>query len=161
MTPEIDDAFGQIARERIARHPFRYYVWLPMKRAHTMWFDTHSQYWPFEGTLLPLDDLDYEHHQHIWLPLFAGLTGVYTLLGVAGAWLLWDSRKFAARRWLLLTLLAIGLRLVLFSSMENPEPRYVVEFFPFLAVLGGIAIARVTRMKSEPGAVATGSQSTP
>ena len=159
MTPEIDAGFAQIARERIARHPFRYYVWLPLKRAHTMWFDTHSQYWPFEGTLLPLEDLDYEHHQQIWLPLFAGLTGIYTLLGLAGAWLLWASRKFEARRCLLLVSLAIVLRLILFSSLENPEPRYLIEFFPFLAVLGGIAIARVPKftkkrsaMRSVPGA---------
>jgi hypothetical protein len=143
MTPEIDAGFAQIARERIARHPFRYYVWLPLKRAHTMWFDTHSQYWPFEGTLLPFDDLDYEHHQQIWLPLFAILTAIYTLLGLAGAWLLWSSRLFAARRCLLLVTLAVVLRLMLFASMENPEPRYLVEFFPFLAVLGGIAVARV------------------
>ncbi len=145
MTSEIDAGFAQIARERIARHPLRYYVWLPLKRAHTMWFDTHSQYWPFEGTLLPLEDLDYEHHQQIWLPLFAGLTAIYTLLGLAGAWLLWDSRNFAARQWLLLVSLAIFLRLVLFSSMENPEPRYLVEFFPFLAALGGLAIARLPK----------------
>jgi phage shock protein PspC (stress-responsive transcriptional regulator) len=143
LTPEIDAGFAQIARERIARHPFRYYVWLPLKRAHTMWFDTHSQYWPFEGTLLPFDDLDYVHHQQIWLPLFAALTAIYTLLGLAGGWLLWSSRQFASRRWLLLVTLAVVLRLMLFASMENPEPRYLVEFFPFLAVLGGIAIARV------------------
>jgi hypothetical protein len=145
MTPEIDAGFAQIARERIARHPIRYYVWLPLKRAHTMWFDTHSQYWPFDGTLLPLEDLDYEHRQHVWLPLFAGLTAVFTLLGLAGGWLLWSSGKSAARRWLLLAALAILLRLILFSSMENPEPRYLVEFFPFLSILGGIAIARVSR----------------
>ena len=95
---------------------------------------------------MPLEDLDYEHHQHIWLPLFAGLTAIYTLLGLAGAWLLWDSRQFAARRWLLLVSLAIVLRLILFSSLENPEPRYLVEFFPFLAVLGGIAIARASQL---------------
>ena len=156
MTPEIDAGFAQIARARIARHPFRYYVWLPIKRAHTMWFNTHSQYWPFEGNLLPLDDLDYAGHQQIWLPLFAALTGIYTLLGLAGAWLLWNSRQPAARRWLLLVTLAIVLRLMLFSSMENPEPRYLVEFFPFLAALGGLAVARI--MKSEPGAIATGSR---
>jgi len=150
MTPEIDAGFAQLARERIARHPFRYYVWLPMKRAHTMWFDTHSQYWPFEGTLLPIEDLDYAGHQQIWLPLFAGLTGIYTLLGLAGAWFLWDSRQSVARRWLLLVSLAIVLRLILFSSMENPEPRYLVEFFPFLATLGGIAIARVPRLFQKP-----------
>jgi hypothetical protein len=145
MTPEIDAGFAQIARERIARHPFRYYVWLPLKRARTMWFDTHSQYWPFEGALLPFEDLDYGTHQQFWLPLFAGLTAIYTLLGLAGGWLLWNSRKFDARRWLLLVSLAIVLRLILFSSLENPEPRYLVEFFPFLAVLGGIVIARVPK----------------
>ncbi len=147
MTPEIDAAFAQIARERIARHPFRYYVWLPVARAETMWFDTHSQYWPFEGELLPFEDLDYAGYQHIWLPLFAGLTGLYTLLGGLGGWLLWRSRKFAARRWLLLALLIIFLRLAFFATLENPEPRYVVEFFPFLSILGGIALARVPRLR--------------
>jgi hypothetical protein len=143
MTPEIDAGFAQLARERIARHPFRYYVWLPLKRARTMWCDTHSQYWPFEGTLLPLDDLDYEHHQQIWLPLFAGLTAVYTLLGLLGAWFLWRTRKLDTRRWLLLVTLAILLRLMLFSFLENPEPRYLVEFFPFLSVLGGLFVGRL------------------
>jgi Dolichyl-phosphate-mannose-protein mannosyltransferase len=143
MTPEIDAAFGQLGRERVARHPFRYYVVLPLKRARTMWFDTHSQYWPFEGALLPLEDLDSATHQQIWLPLFAVLTAIYTVLGLIGAWLLLESRKLESRRWLLLVALAIVLRLILFSSMENPEPRYVVEFFPMLAVLGGIAIGKI------------------
>jgi hypothetical protein len=84
------------------------------------------------------------------LPLFAALTGIYTLLGLAGGWLLWNSRKSDARRWLLLVSLAIVLRLILFSSLENPEPRYLVEFFPFLAVLGGIAIARVPKLINKP-----------
>ncbi len=141
MTPEIDAAFGQLGRERVARHPFRYYVVLPLKRARTMWFDTHSQYWPFEGALLPFEDLDSQTHQQIWLPLFAGLTAIYTVLGLIGAWLLFESRKTESRRWLVLVILAIVFRLILFSSMENPEPRYVVEFFPILAVLGGIALA--------------------
>src|SRR4030095_1167501 len=94
MTAEIDAGFEQIARERVASHPLRSYVWLPLKRAHTMWFGTHSQYWPFEGGLLPLEDLDYEHHQQIWLPLFAGLTAVYTLLGLAGGGVLVGSGDF-------------------------------------------------------------------
>ena len=142
MTPEIDAGFAEIARARIARHRFQFYVLLPIKRARTMWFDTHSQYWPFEGTLLPFEDLDYEAHQQIWLPLFAGLTALYTLLGLTGAWFLWGSGKFAARQWVLLVGLAVVLRLILFSSIENPEPRYLVEFFPFLSILGGIAIGR-------------------
>jgi hypothetical protein len=145
MTPEIDSAFGQLARERIARHRFQFYIWLPIKRARTMWLDTHSQYWPFEGTLLPLQDLDHDHYQHIWLPLFAGLTALYTLLGLSGAWVLWGSGSFQPRIWVLFTVLAVLLRLILFSSLENPEPRYLVEFFPFLSVFGGILIGRLVR----------------
>jgi 4-amino-4-deoxy-L-arabinose transferase-like glycosyltransferase len=145
MTPEIDAAFAQLARERIARHPFRVYVWLPIARAETMWFDTHSQYWPFEGDLLPFEDLDYASHQQFWLPLFAGLTGVYTLLGLLGGWLLWQSGKSSARTWLLLAGLMIFMRLAFFSTLENPEPRYVVEFFPFLSILSGVAIAKIKK----------------
>jgi hypothetical protein len=150
MTPDIDAGFAQIARERIARHPFHYYVSLPLRRAVSLWVDTHSQYYPFEGELLPLSDLDHDIHQQFWLPLFAGLTLIYSLLGILGGWLLWRTRNFVARQWLLLAALLIFLRLGFFATLENPEPRYVVEIFPFLSVLGGIAIMRVgTLLKRE------------
>jgi hypothetical protein len=143
MTPDIDAGFGRIAQERIARHPFRYYVWLPLKRARSLWLDTHSQYYPFEGELLPLSDLDYDIHQQYWLPLFAALTAIYTFLGIGGGWFLWETRNFIARQWLLLATLMIFLRLGFFATLENPEPRYVVEIFPFLSILGGIALVRI------------------
>jgi hypothetical protein len=143
MTPEIDSEFARIARERITRSPLRYYLLLPYKRAISLWFDTHSEYYPFEGELLPLDDMDHTTHQHIWLPLFTALTWIYTLFGVAGAWLLWRTADFGARRWVVLTALIIFSRLAFFASLENPEPRYVVEFFPLLCVLAGIATIRI------------------
>ena len=147
MTPEIDAGFAQIAAERKARHPIRYYLFLPFKRGLSLWFDTHSQYYPFEGELLPLGDLDYDIHQQYWLPLFALLTFVYTLLGATGGWFLWGSGSFIARRWLLLAALMIFLRIGFFATLENPEPRYVVEVFPFLCILGGIAVTRLTNPK--------------
>jgi len=143
MTPQLDAAFGRLAAERIARHPLRYYFWTPAKRAAALWFNTHSDYYPFEGTLLPLEDLDHDIHQHIWLPLFAALVGIYTLAGLAGAFVLWLSGDFFSRSWLLLVGLIVVTRLAFFSTLENPESRYVVEFFPFLAALGGIAFARI------------------
>jgi 4-amino-4-deoxy-L-arabinose transferase-like glycosyltransferase len=142
MTPEIDAAFAQIARERISRAPFRYYVKLPVLRARSLWFDTHSQYYPFDGELFPLEDLDYDIGQQYWLPLFAGLTWLYTILGALGAWVLWRAGG-ESRKWLLLASLIIFLRLGFFSTLENPEPRYTVEIFPFLSILGGIAISRL------------------
>src|SRR5215213_314139 len=143
MTPEIDAGFAQIGQERIAHSPLRYYVVLPLKRAATLWFDTHSQYCPFNGDLLPLEDLDYDIHQQYWLPLFAGLTWVYTLLGVIGGWLLWHSKDQNARRWLLLAVLLIFLRLGFFATLENPEPRYTVELFPFLIILAGAGASMI------------------
>lgn len=143
MTPEIDVGFARIAQERIARNPFRYYVWLPLKRAHSLWFDTHSQYYPFEGELLPLEDLDYDIHQQYWLSLFAGLTFIYTVLGIAGGWFLWQARDSISQQWVLLATLMVFLRLGFFATLENPEPRYVVEIFPFLSILGAIAVVRI------------------
>jgi 4-amino-4-deoxy-L-arabinose transferase-like glycosyltransferase len=140
MTPEIDAGFAQIGQERVARSPLRYYVKLPLKRAMTLWFDTHSQYYPFNGELLPLEDLDHDIHQQYWLPLFAGLTGIYSLLGVIGGWLLWRRNE---RRWLLLAALVIFLRLGFFATLENPEPRYTVELFPFLILLAGAGLSVV------------------
>jgi hypothetical protein len=141
MTPEIDAGFAQIGQERRARSRFRYYVVLPLKRAKTLWCDTHSQYYPFNGELLPLKDLDYSIHQQFWLPLFAALTALYSLLGIIGGWLLWRSRDAGARRWVLLAALLIFLRLGFFATLENPEPRYTVELFPFLIILAGAGAA--------------------
>jgi len=148
MTPETDAGFAQIARERIARNPLRYYLFLPVKRASWLWFDTHSQYFPFEGELLPLSGLDTDLRQQYWLPFFTFLTWLYTLLAIAGAWVLWKGR--CSRVWLLLLVLLVIPRIAFLSSMENPEPRYVVELFTFIAAAGGIALARIGWKRTAP-----------
>jgi len=157
MTPAIDAGFAQIGQERVAHSRFRYYVVLPLRRAVTLWFDTHSQYYPFNGELLPLDDLDYDIHQQYWLPLFTALTWIYTLLGVIGGLLLWRSRDPNARRWLLLAALLIFLRLGFFATLENPEPRYTVELFPFLIMLAGAGVFafRASVKATQPDAALT------
>jgi hypothetical protein len=141
MTPEIDAAFGEIARARISRHPLRYYFFVPLKRAVSLWFDTHSQYYPFQGELLPLSELDTDLNQQIWLPLFAFLNVFYTALGLIGAWLMWANKT--SRRWLLLITVLIIPRLAFLASLENPEPRYVVEFFGFVLATGSLALAEL------------------
>jgi hypothetical protein len=155
MTPEIDAEFGQIARERIARHPLRYSVLLPLKRTASLWFDTHSQYYPFQGELFPLSDLDTDAHQQYWLSLFAFLTWFYTIVVVAGAWIMWKAES--SRRWVALLVLLIIPRLTFLSFQEHPEARYTVEFFALGLAAGGIALAdlsfdRIRRVlsKSEP-----------
>jgi len=68
------------------------------------------------------------------------LTWVYTLLGVVGAWLLWRARSY---RWVLMVALLIFLRLGFFATLENPEPRYTVEIFPLLMLVGAAGISVV------------------
>lgn len=139
MTPEIDAAFGQIADERIARSPFHYYFFVPAKRAAALWFDSHSLYYPFGGQISPVSDLDYDENQQYWLPAFAVLMWIYTILGFGGACVLWRRRRDGnSFGWLIFVVLMFAPRLVFLSSIENPEPRYVVELFTFAAILGGI-----------------------
>jgi 4-amino-4-deoxy-L-arabinose transferase-like glycosyltransferase len=151
LTPEIDAGFAELAHERISRHPFRYYVWLPLRRARSLWFDTHSQYYPFQGELFPLKDLNARTRQEIFLPLFAAATWVYTLLGIAGGWFLWQTSQRNTGVWVLLAALMIFLRLGFFAAIERPEPRYVVEVFPFLSILGGVALVKLGSLWSRFG----------
>lgn len=138
MTPEIDARFAQLGQERRARSPFRYYVVLPLKRAKTLWCDTHSQYYPFDDTY--------------FLRAFGVLTALYSLLGVIGAGLLWLSRDRTARVWVLLATLVIVVRLGFFATLENPEPRYTVELFPFLIILAGAgwSLVRTSSLSRPP-----------
>jgi hypothetical protein len=141
ITPELDARFEQLARDRIRRHPVRFYLTLPVERVFWMWVSPHAQYYPFDGDLLPLADLDRDRHQQVWLPLFALLTLAWTAAGVAGAARL--IVEPASRFGLVLLVMLVVPRLILLGSMENPEPRYMVELFPFLSALGGIAIGSI------------------
>ena len=139
MTPEIDAAFEQIARERIARHPFRYYVTTRLRRAYSMWFSSHSGYYPFSGDYA--FGIDRSKNQHIWIPFFVALSWLYTILGLAGIAVMWRHRD--TRRWILLLFLLIVPRFAYLTTLQNPEPRYVVEYFPLLLAVSGIALASI------------------
>lgn len=144
MTPEIDAGFAQIADERIARAPFRYYLFLPVKRAAALWFDSHSLYYPFGGQLSPVSDLDYDVSQQYWLPLFVLLMWIYTLLAIGGVIYFWRERaRKDMLHWLILLALMTLPRIVFFSTVENPEPRYLVELFAFTAILGGFCLSNI------------------
>jgi hypothetical protein len=136
MTPAMDASFAEIAHERIARNPLRYYVVLPLERAASMWFDTHADFYPFSGFLFPLADLDQDRQQQFWLPLFAVLVAAWTLGVSIGAWCL--AQHDDTRGPLVLAALMILLRLGLLSWLENPEVRYTVEFFPIVSALASI-----------------------
>jgi hypothetical protein len=143
MTPAIDAGFTAIAAERARRHPFRHYVRLPLERLIAMWFAPHADFYWFEGLLFPLEDLDWDLHQEIYLPLFLALTFAWTIAGWVGAWRI--ALSPASRRWLLLVAVLVVPRLALLASLENPEPRYMVEFVPVVTAIAATALAREPR----------------
>src|SRR2546425_2574676 len=53
VSPELDREFAELARERAARHPLRTYLWIPLRRAVTIWFTPRTLLLPYSGHLWP------------------------------------------------------------------------------------------------------------
>jgi hypothetical protein len=132
LTPQIDASFARLADERIASHPLRSYLGMPLGRVADMWLRPRVENLPID-----LDWWVYAHH-HVetrfsWA--YAALNALYLLLGFAGLCLrprLWP--------WMLGYML---LRSSLLLTVVPPEARYTLECFPMLFALGGVAMARI------------------
>ena len=142
VTPEEDAAFGQLARERTTRHPLQTYVLLPAARAVTIWFTPRIELLPVSGHVFPLAQVheDDPVDQEI-TSLFFVLNLFYVGLGVWGAATLWRSNP-AARVGAVFLALFIVIRTVFLTTLETPEPRYVLVCFPALIALGAQAFSR-------------------
>ena len=129
LTPEIDARFEKLAQERIAAHPLRYYVWLPVGRVADMWLRPRVENLPIN-----LDWWVYSHHKSetrfSWE--YVALNALYLLLGAVGLYL-------RPRFWKAM-LAYMVMRSALLLTVEAPEARYTLECFPMLFVLGGVTI---------------------
>jgi hypothetical protein len=146
LTTEIDARFGRLADERIAAHPLRSYVWLPLGRLADMWLRPRV-----EDMDVDLDWWVYSHHRaetrFCWG--YAGLNAVFVGLGIVGLFL---RPRFRGAM-----LAYMVLRSALLLTIEAPETRYTLECFPMLIVCGGVAVAWLTqrthllKLKAPPG----------
>ena len=141
LTAEEDEAFGQIARERAARHPLRTYVWIPALRALTLWFAPRIELLPVSGTVFPLAQAweDDKVDQSVTVGLFL-INILYVGLGAWGAVKLWRW-SVASRAAVLLIAFYAVIRTAFLTTLETPEPRYVLECFPALIALGAVTLA--------------------
>ena len=133
LTPEIDARFAKLAQQRIAAHPFRYYVWLPLGRVVDMLLRPRV-----ENLDIDLDWWVYSHHhkETEFSFAYAALNALYLALAAFALWLrprFWKS---------MLTFFLM--RCVLLLTVEAPEARYTLEFFPILFALGGITLSSLT-----------------
>jgi hypothetical protein len=142
LTAEEDAQFSQLAKERSARHPLRTYLWVPAARAVTIWFTPRIELLPISGHVFPIRQMreDDPVDQEV-TSLFFVLNMFYAGLGIWGAARLWRSNP-AARIAILFLALFVMLRTAFLTTLETPEPRYVLVCFPALIALGAQAFAR-------------------
>jgi 4-amino-4-deoxy-L-arabinose transferase-like glycosyltransferase len=130
MTPALSHAFQKLAAERIAAHPWRYWVGLPLARLADMWLRPRTaQLW------IELRWWQYSRHhaETIFSWVYAGVNLLYLLLA------LWGLRQRVPLRGVMLAY--ILLRCALLLTIEAPEDRYTLECFPMIFILAGAAIA--------------------
>ena len=141
LTPEEDAAFAKLARERTARHPLRTYFWLPAARALTLWFTPRIELLPVSGTVFPLAQSweDDRIDQSVTLGLFL-LNIFYVGLAIWGGVHLW-RRAPAARGAIALLATFVLVRTAFLTTLETPEPRYVLVCYPVLLALGAQVFA--------------------
>jgi hypothetical protein len=134
LTLEEDTVFAQLARERTARYPLRTYLTIPFRRAVRIWFTPRIELVPVSGNVFPLRYMHQEDavDQRVTILLFL-LNILYVALALWGAFRLRCSP--AARAVLSLLLLYILLRTAFLTTLETPEPRYVLVCFPALIAL--------------------------
>ena len=131
MTPELSRQFAEIARERTERHPLRTYLKVPFLRALTLWFAPRIEMLPLSGHLWPIGKWWEESGVEYCYSLALFLGGIaYGVLAFFGAWRSWKNP-------LAMALVAfIVIRTAFLTTVEGPEPRYVLECFPAVFALG-------------------------
>lgn len=135
LSTEEDQAFGQIARERTAHHPLRTYMEIPLARVGTMWFTPRIELLPFSGHVFPLaqawedDPVDLS----VTIGLFF-LNIVYVAMAMWGGVRVWLSPR-PLRPVVAFLALFVLLRTAFLTTLETPEPRYILTCFPVVLAL--------------------------
>lgn len=139
-TAAEDAVFAKLAQERSARYPLRTYLWVPLRRAVRIWFTPRIELVPVSGHVFPLA---YQHEedpvdQKVTILFFLGNV-VYVALALWGIWKVWRCRGVHAA--LVVLLLYVAVRTAFLTTLETPEPRYVLECFPAVIALAAQVVA--------------------
>ena len=137
MTPDLDARFAAIAADRIRAHPVRYYVTLPALRIADMWLRPRTELLPPDPRWWEFDD---EPVQSVVAVSFGLLNLAYIAFALAA--LLSGVREI---RWVGLLIVFLLLRSAFLGTLENPEPRYTLECYPAIFVLGAAWLSRFAR----------------
>ncbi len=134
-TPTFDAAFAQLAAARIAAHPLRYYIALPIARVANMWLRPRTELLPIPIAWWLLSN----PAASLFSIFFALLDAAYLALAVIGL-VRCRSTLWGAHPALLIALVGfVALRCALLLTLDNSEPRYTLECFPMVILLASAA----------------------
>ncbi|HEX8925676.1 MAG TPA: glycosyltransferase family 39 protein [Terriglobales bacterium] len=133
IDPALDAQFEHLAQQRIAHVPLRYYVWLPAMRVASMWLRPRVEFLGLDLRWWEVEDDPKECCIDI---AYGALNLALLIAAVAG---FWKWRSLGASAWLLVGF--VVLRTAFLATIENPEPRYVIECFPVVLLYAGAAFA--------------------
>ncbi len=135
MTPELDAQFRSLAEQRVQASLLRYYVLLPSARVLDMWLRPRTE-------ALPLNSRWWELASDPRDSLIGIALGAINL-ALIGLALLGAFRGDVRPAGFMLVW--IVLRCLFLGTLENPEPRYVLECYPAVIVFASAALARLRR----------------
>jgi hypothetical protein len=141
LTPQQDQQFAEIAQARTARHPLRTYLWVPLQRVVTLWFTPRVEQLPISGSIFPLAQMwDTDRQDMIVTVGLFFLNIFYVLLASWGTIRLW-SKSPDARAAVVLLACFVVLRTAFLTTVETPEPRYVLVCYPAAIALAAHAFS--------------------
>ena len=153
ITPEQDRVFARIAREHVRRHPFRTRIWVPFQRALTVWFTPRTELLPIDGKFWPVGQNWQDSPAYVLTTGgFAALGYLYVALALGGVWVAWRARVAidAPNLWGIALIVAYMIvRTTFLTTVEAPEPRYVVTCYP--AVMALITLLWSANQKQNEG----------
>jgi hypothetical protein len=154
ISPEMDREFGEVARERTRRHPLRTYVRVPFQRALSIWFTPRTELLPIDGKLWPIREQWSESHLDFLVTAGFGALGyLYVALALGGVWVAWRAGRMglgatdplnAPNLWgIALVLAYLFVRTAFLTTVEAPEPRYIIPCYPAVLALAALLWVRI------------------
>ncbi len=142
LSPQEDQQFAEIAQARTTRHPLRTYLWVPLQRSLTLWFTPRVEQLPISGSIFPLAQMwDTDRQDMVVTSALFFLNAFYVLLALWGAARLWSNSPDARAAVVLLACFVL-LRTAFLTTVETPEPRYVLVCYPAVIALAAHAFSR-------------------
>ena len=141
ITPSLDARFQALADQRAAERPIFVHILMPLSRLADMLLRPRV-----ENLTIDLRWWQYWLHRSEtrFSYVYAGINLLFLILG------LWGFR-YRPALWPYMAAYVV-LRCALLATIEAPETRYTLEFFPILFALGGITLRQIFRRQPKTDA---------